>query len=140
MELILILMIIHSPIHCSWYLLSQILRSMFQILHTLCIPLSLMVRNPVTFRMFSQPYQVLLVSFYLPYLITCFFTSPHVFLESIPKASLKISFFSPIILLLEMIHYQSIPMILLICLYVFFWTPWKLNQPMDPMHSHSLIL
>ena len=143
MDLLLLLMMIHSHIHGSLCLLSYIMRSMCQILHTLCITLSLMVQNPLTSRMFAQPYQVLLVYFHLPYLISCSFTSPHVFLASILRASLKIlniSFLPPFILLAQRIHYQCIPMSLLICLSMFFWIPWELYQTMYPMHSHSLIL
>ena len=62
MELIFLLMMIHSHIHFYVCLLSYILRSMFQILHTLCIPLSLMVHNSVIPWMFSYPDQVLCVS------------------------------------------------------------------------------
>ena len=124
MELLFILMIIHSHIHCSSCLLSYILRSMCQILHTLCILLSLMVRNSVSFKMFAYPNQVLLVSFHLPYLISCAFPYPPLFLASILGASLiilNISFLPTFILLLYRIHYQCIPMSLLIFLYVIFW-------------------
>ena len=143
MELLLLLMMIHSHIHFSLCLPSQIMRSMCQILHTLCIHLSLMVRNPMTFRIFPQPYKVLLVSLHLPYLISCDFTSPPMFLTSIQRASLNIfniSFLPPFILVENRNLYQCIPMSILICLYVIFWIFQKLYQPMDPMHLHSLIL
>ena len=142
MELLLLLMI-HSHIQCSICFLSWILRSICQTSHTLCMPLFLMVRNPLTSRMFAQPNQVLPVFCHLPYLIPCASAAPPLFLALILRASLNIlniTLFPPLILLPQRIIYQYIPMILLILLYVISWIIQMLDQPMESLHSHSLIL
>ena len=84
-----------------------------------------------------------LVSYHLPYLIPCASAAPPLFFALILRASLKILniiIFPPYILLPQRILYQYIPMSLLLCLYVISWSLWNLYQPMEPIHSYSLIL
>ena len=151
MELLLILMMIHSPIQCSLCLLSWILRSICQTSHTLCMLLFLIVLNPVTSRMFAYPNQVLLVSSKLSYLIPCAFAAPPLFLALILRSSLNIfniTLFPPYILLPQRIlyHFMLQKMIyflfmsLHMFLYVLFWIPWKIDQSMESLRLCSLIL